>query len=275
VLLTGAILFPSCNKISDPYYSVKAVVVDTTWRPVLLEDYTGHLCVNCAPAATLAATLQELYPAQVYVVSVHAGQFALPIPSNPDFTGDYRCTASNDWFGYTGFNIDGNPKGMVNRVPFNNKISFGTSDWNEAVKKVKSTYSRMAVMTVHNVYNAAGSMLNSRIDVKFLQGYAGKVNLTVCILEDSIIGGQKNIIPPDSVPLIRHYNFMHVLRGTLTGSFGDLIVTAPANGDLITRSFPYDFNKSPSWVPEHCSVIAFISDADTKEVLHVAKSEHL
>jgi hypothetical protein len=28
-------------------------------------------------------------------------------------------------------------------------------------------------------------------------------------------------------------------------------------------------------LPEHCSVIAFISDAETKEVLHVAKSSEI
>jgi hypothetical protein len=164
---------------------------------------------------------------------------------------------------------------MVNRRLFKGKISFGTADWYEAVKEVKQSLARMAVMTVKNTYSASSGQMTSRVDVKFPDGYAGKVNLTVCILEDSIFGGQKNIIPPDSTPVIKHYKFMHVLRGALTASFGDLIATNPVAGDLVSKSFSYDFNTSPAWVPSRCSVIAFISDADTKEVLHVAKSGDL
>ena len=77
--LVGAVLLQSCTKISEPYYTVKSVSVDTNKRAVLLEDYTGHLCVNCAPAAKIASTIQELNKGQVFAVAVHAGMFARPI----------------------------------------------------------------------------------------------------------------------------------------------------------------------------------------------------
>jgi hypothetical protein len=67
---------------------------------------------------------------------------------------------------------------------------------------------------------------------------------------------------------------MHVLRGSLNGSFGEEIANNPTPTALITKSYSFDFTDK-SWVPAHCSVIAFISDAGTKEVLHVAKSGEL
>jgi hypothetical protein len=275
LLLFGTFLFQSCSKVDEPYYTVKTAIVDTTLRSVLLEDYTGHLCVNCAPAATVAGTLQELYSGEVHVIAVHAGQFARPNPASypPYLAADYRCAAGNDWFGYSGFNIDGNPKGMVNRRPYQGHISFGTDQWGQAVKAAV-VLPKIAIMTAHNTFNPATKLLNTKIEVNFLLGYTGKVNLTVCILEDSIYGGQLNIIPPDSTPIIKNFRFMHMLRGALTGSFGDEIVTNPVAGALISKSYSFDFGTT-TWVPEHCSVIAFISDADTKEVLHVTKSPEL
>jgi len=275
-LLLGAGLLHSCTKLSEPYYTIKSsILIDTTKRSVLLEDYTGHSCVNCAPAAKMANSLQQLYLGQVYVIAVHAGDFARPNPVKypPYLAADYRCAAGNDWNGYSGFNIDSYPKGMINRRPFNGKTSFGTSNWNQAIQ-IAVGLPKVAVMTVHNTFTSQTKLLNSTIEVKFLLSYTGKVNLTVCILEDSIYGGQENNVKPDSIPIIKNFRFMHMLRGSLNGSFGEEIAINPASNNLITKSYSFDFSAT-SWVPEHCSVIAFITDADTKEVLHVVKSADL
>jgi hypothetical protein len=276
LVLFGTGMLQSCTKVSEPYYTIQqSVLVDTTLRSVLVEDYTGHLCVNCAPAAKIANTIQDLYSRQVFVIAVYAGQFAKPNPSSyyPYLTGDYRSETGNDWNGYSGFGIDSYPKGMVSRRPYNGKTSFGTSDWNQAVK-VAVKLPKVAIMTIHNTFNSTTKLLNSKVDVKFLMGYAGKVNLTVCILEDSIYGGQLNIIPPDSTPIMKNFRFMHMLRGSLNGSFGEEIASNPVMDNLISKSFSLDFTDK-TWVPAHCSVIAFISDANTKEVLHVVKSEDI
>ena len=129
-------------------------------------------------------------------------------------------------------------------------------------------------MTVNNAFNGGSKLLTSKVEVKFLTGYTGKVNLTVCILEDSIYGGQLNTVEGDSIPIIKNFRFMHLLRGSLTGSFGDEIAVNPLADGFISKSYSFDFTPK-SWVPSHCSVIAFITDADTKEVLHVAKSHEL
>ena len=280
-LLCGGLLLQSCTKISEPYSAVKSVYVDTTKRSVLLEDYTGHTCVNCAPAAAMANTLQDLYRGQVYVIAVHAGSFANPqtdttqseVKKNyPYLIGDYRSATGNDWNNYAGFKIEQNPAGMVNRRLWKGSPSFIPSEWYSAIQ-VAVALPKVAIMSMNNSFNAQTKALTTKVNVKFLINYTGPVSLTTCILEDSIYGGQLNNIKPDSTPIIKNFRFMHVLRGSLISgeSFGSQIANNPVPSEYVAKSYSFDFS-GKSWIPKHCSVIAFISDANTKEVLHVIKS---
>ena len=275
-LLSGSMLLQSCTKISEPYYTVKGVAVDTTKRYILLEDYTGHLCPNCAPAGKMANSIQELYAGQIFAIAVHAGDFAKPIPNDPYLSDDYTSTPGNAWNAF--FAPQGYPTGMVNRRPYKGNTLLGTSDWISAIQ-IALGLPKIAVMTVHNTYSSQTKLLSTKVDVKFLVSYNVKVNLSVCILEDSIYGGQRNSVAGDSIPLIKHFRFMHMLRGSmkLNGTespFGDEIATNPSVNNLISKTYTCDFN-GKNWVPAHCTVIAFISNAATNEVLHVAKSSYI
>ena len=269
----GGLFLSSCTKVDEPFYTVKSVIIDTNTRTVLLEDYTGHTCVNCAPAAKSANLLQETYKGQVFVIGVHAGSFAKPDPTHyiPYLTADYRCATGNEWYGNSSFNIDQNPKGMVNRTPYNGKMSFVPSEWNNAIIEALKL-PKAAIMTIHNSYNDQSKILSSQVDAKFLIGYTGAVNLCVCILEDSIHGGQLNSIKPDSTPIIKNYTFMHLLRGSLNGTYGEEVANNPAINAVVSKNYSIDFT-GKEWIPGHCSIIAFIMDANTREVLHVAKSQ--
>ena len=271
-LFLGGLLLQSCTKVSEPYYTIKSVAIDTTTRTVLLEDYTGHTCVNCAPAAKSANALQELYKEQVYVIAVHAGSFAKPDLSHyvPYLTADYRCATGNEWYDYSGFNIDQNPKGMVNRTPYKGKISFLPSEWGNAIDSALKL-PKAAIMSMNNTFDNQNKTLTTYIATKFLLGFSVPVNLCVCILEDSIYGGQENKVPGDSIPIIKNFRFMHVLRGSVNGTFGEEIASSPAANALYTKNYSFDFSDKP-WIPGHCSLIAFITNANTKEVLHVIKS---
>ena len=82
-------------------------------KKVLLEDYTGHTCVNCPKAAVTARTLKEQYGEALVVMAVHAGWFAKPAGS--PFGYDFRTAAGDSWDTYFGIGQVGNPNGMVNR----------------------------------------------------------------------------------------------------------------------------------------------------------------
>ncbi len=262
----------SCTKLSEPYYEITGVSVDTNKRAVLLEDYTGHLCVNCASAGKMANSLQELYHGQVFVMAVHAGPFAKPSSAHPPYLeANYSCPEAEECYNYSGFNILGNPSGMVNRIPWNGKISFLPSQWTGALQHAV-TLPKLAVMTVHNTWNEGNKTLTTNIATKFLSEYSGKVTLTVCLLEDNIYGGQlNNDAKTDSVPIIKNYRFMHMLRGNLNGTFGEDLATNPLKYAVFSKTYQVSTAGKP-WIPANCSILAFISDAASKEVLHVAKA---
>ena len=272
ILFLAGSLLQSCTKVSEPYYTVKAIAIDTNTRTVLLEDYTGHTCVNCAPAAKSANALQELYKGQVYVIAVHAGSFAKPDLTHyvPYLTADYRCATGNEWYGYSGFNIDQNPKGMVNRTPYKSKISFVPSEWSNAIETALKL-PKAAIMSMNNTFDTQNKTLATRVDARFLIGFSVPVNLCVCILEDSIYGGQENKVAGDSIPIIKNFRFMHILRGSINGTFGEEIANNPGINTVVTKNYSFDFSDK-SWIPNHCSLIAFIMDANTNEVLHVIKA---
>ncbi|NCD42222.1 MAG: hypothetical protein EOL88_09040 [Bacteroidia bacterium] len=112
VMVLLMVLFTGCDKIEAPYLINKGPVEggggETGKRVILLEEFTGHACVNCPEAALLLNDLKTLYGEQLLVISVHAGFFAMPLG---ELTADYRTaagTAINDYFGVTA-----NPSGMV------------------------------------------------------------------------------------------------------------------------------------------------------------------
>jgi hypothetical protein len=95
--------------------------------------------------------------------------------------------------------------------------------------------------------------------------------LCVCILEDSIYGGQLNSVPGDSIPYYKHFCFMDVLRGSVNGSWGDLLTTDPDENTIITKDYTFLFNTQPTWIPGNCNIVAFLMNSETKEILHAAK----
>ncbi len=264
-----AFMLSSCNKLEAPYYSVKGGGGDTTHkvRKILLEDYTGHLCTNCPAASITAQTLQDSYHPQVIVMAVHAGYFALPgaAPYNVNFS----TPAGERW--YSDFSIPANPMGMIDRKMYGTSRALTPDLWADSIEPLVEL-DPVAWITITNSYNASTRQLISKLDTKFLAHFEGTFNLSVCIVEDSIIGAQKNKdawVGP--VPDIFNYVFMDLLRGTLNGDYGDELITEPDTSLVYTKS--YSLALDTAWVAKNCSVIAFVYDAATKEILQAEKKK--
>jgi len=269
IFFLTAWLFPSCDKLSEPYAVVKPAGGDTTKRMVLLEDYTSHKCVNCPLATIMAHDLENLYKGQVFVVAVHATYFATPDPSG-DFTADYRTEAGTLWSNY--FKIESAPNGLVNRAFFSGKnIYMSPKLWGGAVQ-VAVELPKAAIMTMKNSYNESTRTLTTSIDTKFLLQLQGNFNLIACILEDSIVSPQQNkdtLAGP--VPIIKDYVFMDMLRGTMNGSWGEQLTTSVDLSKIYNKLYTFKFPEN--WISEHCWVLAFIYSEDNKEIYHVIKTK--
>jgi len=100
-------------------------------KKVLLEEFTGHICVNCPEATILAHDLKDSYGEQLILLSIHAGDLA--VPGNEPFDTEYRTMAGSDIFNY--FQPVGVPTGMVNRTDYQGGTILFKDSWEPAITK--------------------------------------------------------------------------------------------------------------------------------------------
>jgi hypothetical protein len=274
-------LLTSCDKVKNPAvvkttavgsnFITKSNSAISNFKKVLLEDYTGHKCGNCPPAAVLAETLENKYHDTLVVIAVHAGDFAkVRLPDHPD---SYTTTAGYDWDSNAGggFAVSfpaGNPNGMVNRTayPGFNKVHKDTWATTVALGKKDPFVVKLDITTN---YDPTVRALNTDVKATFKTTYTVNTKISVVLIEDSIIGAQTDYrFNPD---LITAYKFNSVLRGALNGSWGDVLKsTAAAVNDSVKVSFP-NFALNSSFNDKKISVVVFVYNETTKEVLQVEK----
>jgi hypothetical protein len=272
-----SLIFSSCTKLDEPYATGRAINIKDTimnWdtivavRKVLLEDYTGHKCVNCPEAAIKARSLEVQYERNLLVMAVHAGYYAKPDKTG-EYTLDLRTKAGEDWnseFGFSSY-----PNGLVNRKPFEGSRIIGFEKWGSAIDPLVSLPPD-AQIKITNQYDSNSRQVFSTVYNRFITPLTGEYALTVCILEDSIIGAQKNSnenIGP--YPDWYGYVFNDVLRGSLNGSFGEVLTTSP---DIsLTYLGRYSSTLDTSFISKNCWVLAFISNNKTKEIIQAEKKK--
>ena len=265
VLLITALTFVSCDVIEPPYtQSGNGLDTnDVVKRKILLEDYTGHLCPNCPEAASIAHQLMDLYPGQIILVTIHAGNFANLI--NPNYMTDFRCTTGNDLNAY--FEVINNPNGTINRKEFNSSRVFVPDDWAPKIADLL-LLPPDADINVSRTFNSGTSTINLTADVDFLNELPNPIMISAYLTEDSIVDYQKNNEPAiGTTPDIANYVHMHVLRGSMNGTWGDtLSTTSVAAGTHLSKSLSYTVTEN-NWNKDNMHIVVFIYDAVTLEVI--------
>lgn len=260
------LIFISCDKIKD---APENSTIKPNTRKILLEDYTGHQCGNCPAAAGVAEELSKKYGDKLILIAVHAGFFTR---LNSEFVTSYTCTTGNDWDAASGFGISasaGNPNGMINRKNYadNGRIQKETK-WSTSVS-LASQDVEFCDMFLSAGYDPTTRKLNTTVKTKFRRSYPNNTKLCVVFTEDSIIGPQKDYRRNPDV--IEEYEFMHMLRGSINGSWGADLKAAPIKyQDSVIVSYP-NFSLDSKFVDKNVTVIAFVYDAISKEVLQVEK----
>jgi hypothetical protein len=271
------LLFSSCDKIKAPYASSKhGNIIDTVmdWdtvvpvKRVLLEDYTGHKCVNCPEATVIAHTLEASNGGKLIVLAVHSGYQALPGTGN--YAADYRSEAGEAWNIDFGINSI-NPLGMVDRKEFEGNRILSKDVWGNDVALALNETPQL-FMIISNAYDTNTREVKSVIYSNFQSSLPGTYRLTVCVVEDSLISDQKNNNPGvGTTPDIHDYVFMNVLRGSVNGSYGE-VLTASVD-PYLTYMGKFSILIDPSWLAKNCWILAFVSKSDTKEILQVIKKK--
>lgn len=261
------IVLSSCDVIEPPYTEENGTVnpSDTIFRKILLEDFTGHQCPNCPSAAVIAHQLMELYPGKIMLVTVHAGYFA--DLSSPNYMTDFRCTEGTALDNYFGVSSVGNPNGLINRKDFGGSRVVGPDDWSTKIADLLML-APDANIELSRTFNTGTSELSLNIDVDFYNEFTNPIMVSAYLTEDSIVDYQKNNNPAvGATPEIPDYVHMHVLRGSVNGTWGDtLSATGVVNGGNYSKSLNYTISNG-TWDKDQMRIVVFVYDAATLEVI--------
>jgi hypothetical protein len=269
ILTVSILLFVlSCDKIEAPYKNTGDFGggTEVTTRKVLLEDYTGHRCVNCPDAAKLAGELKALYGERLIIIGVHAGFFAAP--AAPPFELDMRSEVGNAWNNH--FNIQAYPSGLINRTSPSGQYALSFGHWSTRVTEIIDDPT-VADLSISTNYNEATRRLDIGIQSTFKTDVGGSPKLQVVITENNIVAAQLNSNPNiGETPIINDFVHKHVLRAAVNGSWGENIL---GTGNSLTVGNTYQHNYSitinPAWDESNISVVAFIYNESNFEIYQV------
>lgn len=273
LLISFVVIMNSCDKIEGPYMNEDIVVfacdtpdfpnLGNVYRKILLEEYTGHTCVNCPDGHRRAGLLKDKYGDSIVIVAIHAGLFAHPEP--PEFTADYRTivgTTLNDFFG-----VEGYPVGMVSRLPFASSNLIDRSAWGIASAAINKSDPSAAIQMIVQ-YDGVEQKACVHTKVSFLKAISNEVKLAVYMIEDGIVSPQKNSSASiGDVPVIHNYTHKHMLRASLNTPWGETISQGTAEvNQTAYKVYGFSF-EGKGFNPQNCSFVAVLYDAQTYEVI--------
>lgn len=273
LLLVIVFVISSCDKVDCPCNEVTNGNgnENDTVRKVLLEDFTGHECVNCPAAHDVAADLHNVYGNQLITIAIHAGFFAKP--ESAPFDYDFRTTAGDDY--ESAFSLVSTPIGMINRIEDNGSFLIPTGDWGSKVSAQLDSLPEEPELYIHlsSDYNSANNSVDIDAEITILESLpSGKYNLSILITENGIVKPQKDNREPDGEVLDYEHN--HVLRGAVNGSWGTEILNgSPAINDKFNENFNYSLGAD--WVADNCNIVAFVYYADGPDEYKIIQAQEI
>jgi thiol-disulfide isomerase/thioredoxin len=253
----------SCDKIEEPYTEEGAV----TWngRKILIYDFTGHKCGNCPRAHRLISALKATYGDAIVSVAIHTTFFAMPLGS---YTYDFRTDIGDELggrdFATNGFYGEINlPVGLINNLSADALLS--DSDWPAEIQKYIASFPQFSI-EIENSYCSVGENIISNISVQSLITNNNNLKINALIIENGIIQKQTDYTQTPSD--IENYVHDYVLRAGFVGTWGEDLNTnnnALSIGHTFTKEYAHHIDEE--WTRENCSVVVFVYNPDTMEVL--------
>jgi len=239
------VLLNSCDKIEGKYTEDIVIPPDGSEGSVaVLFEFTGWDCTNCPGAHREIAELKDKLGKNFLPISIHAGNFAVPCSTCPDFR-TVEGTEIHDYFSPIMY-----PIGAVNGIG---------SDYLEPL----DSWGEAAVDAIHEVSQAdvhikmmlkdSDSKIEVVVKVEFTLELIpeGKYWLGVYLTEDKVIGPQK-----DGSTEIEDYEHEHMFRASFNGAFGEEIAINPLAGEEVTKTYTIDIKKE--WKAKDLDVVPFI-----------------
>jgi hypothetical protein len=276
-ITTLIIIAISCNKMdtNKEVFQIIGQVEVAPWDPeysktviqkIYVEEFTGHACTYCPTGAKILKTLMEEDPT-IIATAIHCTNLANPGKSPFDKNyktpmGDIICAD---------FKISGLPKAMINRTGVSStEWGFDRNKWRSAVVAIDRNNVRAGIelqckvdKTIHEI--------EAKVSVTIIKELPNPVQLCLVLQQDNLISGQL-----DGNVEIAGYVHNHVLRAGFNGNYG---LKLTPNGMLqehnkYTTTFKFSYanslpNAAIPVVIENCSIVAYLIDSETKEVIQV------
>jgi hypothetical protein len=233
-------------------YTVTVVVeggnVEPTGKTVLIKDFTGARCVNCPAAAEYAHNLQhQLGEDHIFIMSVHAGYLAQPLGQFPDFLTD-EGTA---WYN----NHDSNPLFSVDHVALTDGNTLKVEQIDAPVAAALEEEQAFEIVVTPQ-FEVTTRQLQVGVQTVALNDLDGQFFITVCLVEDHIIGWQTI---PGGVD--KEYDFRNVFRGTLNGANGEEFEGLHVNAND-SFHFSYSTEINADYNADECYLMVYVSLGD-------------
>jgi len=273
ILAIIGLAFGACDKIEEPFLEEQGGTTPGPGpgekvRKVILEEFTGHICVNCPEATIQANDLKTLFGEQLILLSIHGGPLAVPLAE--PFETDYRTEAGTAIYNY--YNPVGVPIGMVNRTDYEGNTLLFKDSWEGAINALIDLPPEASI-EIESEYNDGNRKLDIHVHSEFLADLDRTLNLSVLLLESGMVSAQKNDLASiGPTPDWLNYEHKHLLRLGVNGTWGELLAEQPTNGTVVTKDFSVTLDNA--WDVQNMDIIALIIDAATYEVIQ-AEEMHI
>lgn len=264
---TNEVLQVSTIKIESGDNSGNQNLTFSNERNAFIEDFTGHQCTFCPKAHRELARLQGILGSRVVGMAIHFG-FQADLEEFDGFVVDYKTevgTAIGDFFASQS---DPLPFGFVNRISENGNWIRQWAEWNTMISDIIAQEAQIGIAIDAKIEN--GSVI-ANISTKAFTQVDSQIKIQGFITESKLESKQKD--SESETGIIENYKQNHVLRGSINGTWGEDLTTAPYPQDLIVNK-TYNYNLDSDWNTENLSLIVIVYDDITKEVLQV-EEKHL
>ncbi len=260
LLLLGGVA-TSCDNVDedDRYIKVEKPVIDNP-RNLLIMEFTGNNCANCPTGASIVETIKDdEAPGRVISVGLHpyGNHYTDPVNSihSPTKKQDLRSDAATALYDY--YQPNGFPTAIFNGLK--SSMSGSTGDWIQRASEALTATSYLTLSASCD-YDADSRNLTVDYEVEFLDDVNRKINLTVWLVENKIMGTQT--MPDGKMNL--NYEHNHVLRASLNGDWGEELGASFTTESKITGSATMTLKEE--WVADNCDVVVYAYRDDNKEV---------
>lgn len=241
-----------CMQVNAQNY----VSTEPSNRNAILEEYTGRNCGYCPDGHRIANQIQDNHPDRFWAINIHAGSFS------PTSYPNMQCS-DGIIIHNAAPNLTGYPTGDVNR--FTGCINRGA--WANAVNTQLNQASEANIAGVC-IINPVTKTATITVEVYYTANSAASTNnLTVAMLQDSIMGSQSGMSSNPGQIVNGTYCHMHILRDIITDTWGEVISPTTA-GTLVTKTYTYQIPETignPNGVAvvvEHLSFLAWVAEGN-------------